>query len=138
MSNTVMPVNEDLEKPSKIAKLETAADGEVDYSSACESLESFGGFTFKRILKENPENRFVAVEGTFGVGSSQAAVIVLEKTHFTEVEVQKILTNNTHLQKLFHNGIQNLLFYCQLTIGDLVYKLFSLQMYMATFYAIPL
>jgi len=106
-----MPVNEDLEKPSKIAKLVTVAGGEVDYS-ACESLESFGGFTFKRILKENPENRFVAVEGTFGVGSSQAAVIVLEKTHFTEVEVQKILTNDTHLQKLFHNGIQNLLFYC--------------------------
>jgi hypothetical protein len=103
MSNAVMPVNEDecLEKPSKVAKLETAEVG-----SACEFLESFGGFTFKKILKENPENRFVAVEGTFCVGTAiDPAVIVLEKTHFTEVEVQKILTDNTQLQKLFHNGM---------------------------------
>ena len=85
------------ENQSKIAKLETI--------SACESLESFGDFNFKRILKENPESRFVAVEGTFDSNSTDPAIVVLEKTHFTEIEVQKILSENTHLQKLFHNGI---------------------------------
>lgn len=107
MSNTtVTPVNEDenQEKPTKIAKIEIGAYEAV---SVCESLESFSDFTFKRILKENPESRFVAVEGTFGVDTSvdPTSVIILEKTHFTEEEVKKILTDNTHLQKLFHNGI---------------------------------
>nr|CAG4636191.1 EOG090X06NK [Eubosmina coregoni] len=67
--------------------------------------ESFGDFNFKRILKENPESRFVAVEGTFDSNSTDPAIVVLEKTHFTEIEVQKILSENTHLQKLFHNDI---------------------------------
>lgn len=61
-------------------------------------------FSFKRILKENPENRLVAVEGTFGEPPSQA-VVVLEKTHFTESDVQGFLTEKTTLQRLFHNDV---------------------------------
>ena len=56
------------------------------------------------MLKENAENRLVAVEGSFS-GSSSPAVVVLEKTHFTESDIEGILTGSSNLQQLFQNDI---------------------------------
>ncbi len=62
-------------------------------------------FTLKGILKENPENRLVVVEGHFSQDPSSTAVVLLEKTHFTESDIHGILTESTQLQRLFQNDI---------------------------------
>jgi m7GpppX diphosphatase len=102
----MMTDNCEREKPSKILKLEASGDGVV--SKISPSFKSFEGFKVKRILKEIPESRSVVVEGSFSEddsGDSISSVVVLEKTHFTENEVQGILTKNTALQCLFNNDV---------------------------------
>lgn len=103
--------NEDVEKPAKLAKLESD-EVAVSSTNAC-PFESFDGFKFKRILKESPENRVVVVEGFFGEEtvsnvecvSTSSSVVILEKTHFTESEVEGILTGDTALECLFNNDV---------------------------------
>lgn len=73
------------------------------------SFKSFHGFKVKRILKESPENRLVVVEGQFDQevsdSNSASSVVVLEKTHFTEKEIEGILTGGTALDCLFNNDV---------------------------------
>ena len=104
-----MAENCESEKPSKIPKVvdtEDSNDGVV--SKIPHSFKSFEGFQIKRILKEVPESRLLVVEGSFtgdDLANSLSSVVILEKTHFTENEVQGILTNSTALQCLFNNDV---------------------------------
>lgn len=101
-----MTENCESEKPSKIAKLDDTNDEVV--SKISPSFETFEGFQVKRILKESPESRSIVVEGSFSGDDSAASVssiVILEKTHFTEKEVNGILTKSTALQCLFNNDV---------------------------------
>lgn len=95
-----------LKIPAKVQKLSTEKD--VNDAVKQPASVSFEKFIFKRILKESPENRLVAVEGSFlkdSADESSSAVVILEKTHFTEEEVKGILTQNTASECLFNNDI---------------------------------
>lgn len=90
------------EKTAKIKRLEE----DQDLNGALKQpVVSFEKFSFKRILKESPENRLVAVEGSFSKETEESAVVILEKSHFTEEEVKGILSQDTTLQCLFNNDI---------------------------------
>lgn len=103
--------NEDVEKPAKLAKLQS--DEAAVSSTISGPFESFEKFKFKRVLKESPENRLIVVEGSFDKDtvtkdecpSASSSVVILEKTHFTESEVQGILTGDTALECLFNNDV---------------------------------
>ncbi|XP_057379100.1 m7GpppX diphosphatase-like [Daphnia carinata] len=92
------------ENPSKLRKLDDK--NEPDSSPV---FKSFDGFKVKRILKENPESRCIVVEGSFKrdilESDSSMSVVVLEKTHFTENEVNSVLTKSTTVECLFNNDV---------------------------------
>lgn len=100
--------HEDIAKSAKLAKFEEETSV-VSFDDQL-SFGSFNGFIVKRILKENPENRLVVVEGTFNSENSDnvahpSSLVILEKTHFTENEIQGILTGETEMQCLFNNDV---------------------------------
>ncbi len=97
--------NGDVETPAKLPKLEL--DSVPVSSNLAHPFESFKSFKVKRILKENPENRVIVVEGSFSEDSSEdtSSVVLLEKTHFTEKEVHSILAENTAVECLFNNDV---------------------------------
>jgi len=70
-------------------------------------IESFESFEIKRTLIENPENRLFVVEGVFNTENSNdsPAIVVLEKTHFTEKEVSEILSSKTTVEGIFQNDV---------------------------------
>nr|CAG4649350.1 EOG090X06NK [Scapholeberis mucronata] len=96
--------NESVEKESKRLKLDSYNPGDKSVS-----FESFKEFKVKRVLKESPENRVVVVEGSFGHETNptdcSSTVVILEKTHFTENEIEGILKDDTELKCLFNNDI---------------------------------
>lgn len=92
------------ESPPKLCKLDN------NESVSSHLFKSFDGFKVKRILKENPESRLIVVEGSFSrdtsaESDSPTSVVVLEKTHFTEDEVNSVLTKSTTVACLFNNDI---------------------------------
>nr|CAG4637029.1 EOG090X06NK [Ceriodaphnia reticulata] len=97
--------NGDVEKPAKLLKLDN--DSIPVSSNLAHPFESFKSFKVKRVLKENPENRVVVVEGSFSENNSEGptSVVVLEKTHFTENEVHGILAEDTAVECLFNNDV---------------------------------
>nr|CAG4646277.1 EOG090X06NK [Macrothrix elegans] len=100
-------INEIDERPSKIQKLDVENDDVTKPQN--HALKTFENFSLKRILRDSPENRLIAIEGSLkvnqGSDDSDPAVVVLEKTHFTEADVKGILTGETQLNCLFNNDI---------------------------------
>ena len=97
------------ERPLKVARISEDSSA-FSSLSICESLTSFEGFKLTRVLKENPENKLIALEGTFNSSDSETsvepAVILLEKTHFGESDLHNILSSSkTSLEKVFCNDI---------------------------------
>lgn len=103
---------------SQPKKLKLTADENVLAAPAGPTaLETFESFNIKNILRDSPESRLVAVEGTICKNKDDgtdgdAAVVILEKTHFTEADVKGILSGNTKLNCLFNNDIYYNLLCC--------------------------
>ncbi len=94
------------EKASKEAKLSEAVSNE----SVCESLTSFQGLTWTRVLSENPENKVIVVQGTFPSSiegkDPEPAIVLLEKSHLTETDTLALMSDpETLLEKVFCNDI---------------------------------
>ncbi|XP_022700916.1 m7GpppX diphosphatase-like [Varroa jacobsoni] len=82
------------------------ASGDVKAQKPCD----FGKFQFKRILNDNPQSKISFVEGKFE-GNEDAAVVILEKTPFSEEMCTKILKTQEGPEKdaipeeIFRNDI---------------------------------
>lgn len=93
----------DVETPaSKRIKL---ADDET-FSSTLNNgdLSSLQGFKLIRVLSENAQAKNIAVHGNFE-NSDGDAVVILEKTPFSEDMLPQLLTSETNLVKEFNNDI---------------------------------
>ncbi|XP_013418826.1 m7GpppX diphosphatase [Lingula anatina] len=78
--------------------LEEVSNGET------KSEDSFGGFNICKVLNENAKHKAIFVHGSFE-GSTDDAVVILEKTPFTENTVKGILSSDTDLKLAIHNDI---------------------------------
>ena len=67
-------------------------------------LKDFKKFKFGEVLKEDPVRKTLALKANVE-GSSEPAVIFLEKSAFTEECGKEILESKTPLKQTFHNDI---------------------------------
>ncbi|XP_043217674.1 m7GpppX diphosphatase-like isoform X1 [Amphibalanus amphitrite] len=67
-------------------------------------LKDFAKFKFGEVLKEDPVRKTLALKATVD-GSTDPAVVFLEKSAFTEECGKKILESDTTLKQTFHNDI---------------------------------
>ncbi|PFX24599.1 m7GpppX diphosphatase-like [Stylophora pistillata] len=70
------------------------------------SIQSFRGFQFIKVLNENARDKTVAVHGKFGDSESDA-VVLLEKTPFSEDTLPQVLSTETSVEVEFNNDIYN-------------------------------
>lgn len=70
------------------------------------SIQSFRGFQLIKVLNENARSKTVAVHGKFGESESDA-VVLLEKTPFSEDTLPQMLSAETSVKMEFNNDIYN-------------------------------
>jgi len=86
---------------SKKIKMDNNA---ADMAGIHENLVDLGRFECSEILKDDPTRKTTAVRATVK-GSDEPAVVILEKTAFSEPNVKAIFSSATVVQKTFHNDI---------------------------------
>ena len=64
---------------------------------------AFKNFELLRVLNENSQRKMVCLEGKFGADDTNKAVVIMEKTPFSEDIARQILTKDTQT----HRDIQN-------------------------------
>ena len=87
--------------PAKRAKTEIS---KTDGTDIHVNLKDFEKFKFGEVLKEDPVRKTLALKTSVD-GSSEPAVIFLEKAAFTEECGKEILESKTSLKQTFHNDI---------------------------------
>ncbi|KAL3275142.1 hypothetical protein HHI36_019911 [Cryptolaemus montrouzieri] len=96
---------------NKIIKLENAIEAS-DYPKRIndvvhETLTNLSKFQLNEILSNNTNRKIVSLKGKFE-GSSGDAIVILEKTAFSEdilTEGNKYFNEENHLKNIFHNDI---------------------------------
>ena len=85
--------------------METSEDVDVDvHSSIHQNLSNLGPLSFVRLLSEAPDRKLAVVEARVK-GSSQPAVVVLEKLPFSETTANSLLDASTAADQEFTNDI---------------------------------
>ncbi|XP_037077427.1 m7GpppX diphosphatase-like [Pollicipes pollicipes] len=69
-----------------------------------QGLEDLGKFTCSQVLKDDPTKKMLALRADVK-GSVNPAVVIFEKTAFSEGSAKEILSSATALKKTFHNDI---------------------------------
>ena len=88
---------------SKKPKLDHAEDtnGTTDDTDV---IKSFGGFQVTKVLNEDSQRKSIFLLGRFG-DSKKDAVVMLEKTPFSEDVAKDMLTKTSILKNVMHNDI---------------------------------
>lgn len=101
--------NESITEPtnghaSKKPKLGDAGDmnGTTDEQSGV--IKSFGGFQMMKVLNEDSQRKSIFLLGRFG-DSDKEAVVILEKTPFSEDLAKNMLTETSVLKNVMQNDI---------------------------------
>ena len=83
--------------------METSEDVEVG-SSIHQNLPNMGRLSFVRLLSESPDRKMAVIEAKVK-GSSEPAVVVLEKLPFSEETAHSLLAASTEASQEFTNDI---------------------------------
>ena len=85
-------------------RAKTDNGGKISDADIHLDLKDFAKFKFGEVLKEDPVRKTLALKASVD-GSTDPAVIFLEKSAFTEECGKKILESETALKQTFHNDI---------------------------------
>ena len=86
-------------------------NGTTDLDGSVPDLPSFEGFQVVKVLRENADQKLMAVQGIFRgktVGDESTAVVVLEKSPFAADQIADVLSAQSVLKKQFKNDIYGL------------------------------
>ena len=76
-------------------------------NDATYDLTNFQGFTVQKVLMESADKKLMAIQGTFQErgDDGSTAVVILEKSPFSEETIPNVLTKRTGLKKQFRNDV---------------------------------
>lgn len=97
-------VDEVVETPTKKCKLEDSSQKTDLNEDKHSGITDLSGFIVNRILSDNGQRKTICAEGTF-TDKDGKAVILLEKTPFSEEVFRSLCTKNSALEKQFLNDI---------------------------------
>ena len=94
------PANDHASKKAKLDHVE-GTNGTTDDTDV---IKSFGGFQVTKVLNEDSQRKSIFLLGRFG-DSKKDAVVMLEKTPFSEDVAKDMLTKTSILKNVMHNDI---------------------------------